>query len=129
MQLIFLIVPQTNTPSFFFFKWSTSTQKWVKIGDVLDAVGSSQKKTFEGREYDYVFDVDIREGSPALKLPFNVTGESELLSFVALYFQLHLVNLAFFIFDCRKSLPSGANIPQPKQPLARVHRPSRKFHH
>ena len=29
---------------------------------------------FEGKEYDYVFDVDIREGTPPLKLPYSVNG-------------------------------------------------------
>jgi len=28
---------------------------------------------YQGREYDYVFDVDIKDGVPALKLPYNVT--------------------------------------------------------
>lgn len=29
---------------------------------------------YEGVEYDYVFDVDIQEGVPPLKLPFNANG-------------------------------------------------------
>lgn len=28
------------------------------------------------QEYDYVFDVDIQEGKPTLKLPFNITGKT-----------------------------------------------------
>jgi len=39
---------------------------------VVDAAGSSGRKvTHEGKDYDYVFDVDIEEGKPPLKLPFN----------------------------------------------------------
>ena len=30
--------------------------------------------SFVFKEYDYVFEVDIEEGKPPLKLPFNVTG-------------------------------------------------------
>lgn len=52
-------------------QWSASTQQWVKIGEVVGGVGSGQKKLYEGKEYDYVFDVDIADGVPPLKLPFN----------------------------------------------------------
>src|ERR1700724_1482821 len=53
-------------------QWSSSTSSWTKIGDVVNAVSQSQKQTYNGIEYDYVFDVDIQEGAPALKLPYNV---------------------------------------------------------
>lgn len=46
---------------------------WEKIGTVVDAVGQSRKQLYEGKEYDYVFDVDIQDGVPPLKLPYNVT--------------------------------------------------------
>lgn len=47
---------------------------WVKIGDVVGSTGGSDlKKTFDGKEYDFVFDVDIEDGAPPLKLPFNHT--------------------------------------------------------
>ena len=36
--------------------------------------GGGDKKSYQGAEYDYVFDVDIQEGAPALKLPFNKVG-------------------------------------------------------
>lgn len=51
--------------------WSTATASWTSVGTVVDAVGSSRKKEYEGKEYDYVFDVDIQEGVPPLKLPYN----------------------------------------------------------
>lgn len=31
------------------------------------------KKEYNGKEYDYVFDIDIEEGKPPLKLPYNLT--------------------------------------------------------
>ena len=40
----------------------------------MDAVGSGRKQLYEGKEYDYVFDVDIKDGEPALKLPYNANG-------------------------------------------------------
>ncbi|KAJ1823007.1 WD repeat protein Lub1 [Coemansia sp. RSA 2599] len=55
------------------FQWSKSDDRWIKIGQVVDAAGQTQKKMFDGKEYDYVFDVDIQEGMPPLKLPYNVT--------------------------------------------------------
>lgn len=55
------------------YQWSTSSGTWQKIGDVVDAVGQGRRQIYNGREYDYVFDVDIKDGVPPLKLPFNVT--------------------------------------------------------
>lgn len=50
--------------------------EWVKIGDVVNSAGgNSDKKEYKGVEYDYVFDVDIEDGKPPLKLPFNA-GEN-----------------------------------------------------
>ncbi|KAL6305276.1 phospholipase A-2-activating protein [Sparassis latifolia] len=57
-------------------QWDSATQRWQKIGDVVDAVGSGRKQLYEGREYDYVFDVDVQEGVPPLKLPYNANENS-----------------------------------------------------
>lgn len=54
-------------------QWSSSQAQWVRTGIVSDSVAPSQKPTFEGVSYDYVFDVDIAEGAPPLKLPYNVS--------------------------------------------------------
>lgn len=54
--------------------WSAGAQQWVNVGTVVDAVGSSGKKVeHEGKEYDYVFDVDFDPGKPILKLPYNLS--------------------------------------------------------
>ncbi|GAA5992026.1 hypothetical protein JCM11641_003144 [Rhodosporidiobolus odoratus] len=52
------------------YQWSAGA--WQKIGEVTDAVGSSRKQLYEGKEYDYVFDIDLGEG-PNLKLPYNAS--------------------------------------------------------
>jgi phospholipase A-2-activating protein len=57
-------------------QWSTSASTWQQIGQVVDAIGQGRKQLYEGKEYDYVFDVDVSEGMPPLKLPFNVSGKS-----------------------------------------------------
>ncbi|KAI0130393.1 ubiquitin homeostasis protein lub1 [Xylariales sp. AK1849] len=54
--------------------WSMSAQSWVNVGTVVDAAASSGKKTeYNGKEYDFVFDVAIEEGQPSLKLPYNLS--------------------------------------------------------
>lgn len=55
-------------------QWSQGSQSWMSVGTVVDAVGSSGKKTsYLGKDYDYVFDVDIEDGKPPLKLPFDLS--------------------------------------------------------
>ncbi len=48
--------------------------QWMKIGQVVEAIGNNRKQIFDGVEYDFVFDIDIGDGIPPLKLPYNVTG-------------------------------------------------------
>ncbi|KAF4615497.1 hypothetical protein D9613_002740 [Agrocybe pediades] len=55
------------------YQWDNLASTWQKIGDVVDAVGSGRKQLYQGKEYDYVFDVDIKDGIPPLKLPYNVS--------------------------------------------------------
>lgn len=47
---------------------------WEKIGDVMGGTEKSNegKTMYEGQEYDYVFSVDVEDGKPPLKLPFNL---------------------------------------------------------
>lgn len=55
------------------YQWSAAANQWVNIGTVVDSAGSGGRKiSHNGKEYDYVFDVDIEEGKPPLKLPYNV---------------------------------------------------------
>ena len=50
------------------------TGGWVDVGTVVDAVGSSGKRVdYNGQTYDFVFDVAIEDGAPALKLPYNLS--------------------------------------------------------
>lgn len=55
------------------YEWTGTT--WEAVGDVVGATGGSQatsgKKLFEGKEYDFVFSVDISDSMPPLKLPYN----------------------------------------------------------
>ncbi|XP_050305466.1 phospholipase A-2-activating protein [Anthonomus grandis grandis] len=46
---------------------------WEKVGDVMGGTDkdSSGKTTYEGKSYDFVFSVDVEDGKPPLKLPYN----------------------------------------------------------
>lgn len=55
-------------------QWANN--EWVKVGEVLgaDSASSSGRKVeYNGKMYDFVFDVDVKDDSPSLKLPFNLT--------------------------------------------------------
>ncbi|KAK7536743.1 polyubiquitin binding protein-like protein [Phyllosticta citribraziliensis] len=56
------------------YTWSTAAAQWINVGTVVDAAGSSGKKiSHNGQDFDYVFDVDIEDGKPPLKLPYNLS--------------------------------------------------------
>lgn len=52
-------------------QWSGG--EWAKIGDVVGSAGggSGKKVDLNGQKWDYVFDVDVEDGKPPLKLPYN----------------------------------------------------------
>ncbi|KAL5324819.1 hypothetical protein ACEPPN_005937 [Leptodophora sp. 'Broadleaf-Isolate-01'] len=47
--------------------WSSGQGEWTLVGTVVDAT------EYKGKEYDFVFDVDMEDGKPPLKLPYNVS--------------------------------------------------------
>lgn len=54
------------------YAWNMIESKWDKIGEVVDGPDDSMKRpVLNGNEYDYVFDVDIGDGEPIRKLPYN----------------------------------------------------------
>ncbi|KAF3435623.1 hypothetical protein FNV43_RR22714 [Rhamnella rubrinervis] len=56
------------------YSWNLREQKWDKIGEVVDGPDDGMKRpVLNGVEYDYVFDVDIGDGEPIRKLPYNRT--------------------------------------------------------
>ncbi|KAK3336341.1 PUL domain-containing protein [Cercophora scortea] len=56
------------------YQWSLGQQQWIHVGTVVDSTGSSGLKVpYNGKEYDFVFDVDIEDGKPPLKLPYNLS--------------------------------------------------------
>jgi phospholipase A-2-activating protein len=55
------------------YQWSSISSTWEKIGEVVNAKGDSGatigKRTYRGKEYDYLFDIDMN-GAP-MQIPFN----------------------------------------------------------
>ncbi|KAL1449471.1 hypothetical protein WDU94_001975, partial [Cyamophila willieti] len=61
------------------YSWSEASKEWTKLGDVMGSAGGTQENSgkilYDGKEYDFVFSVDIEEGKPPLKLPYNVSED------------------------------------------------------
>ncbi|XP_031379705.1 phospholipase A-2-activating protein isoform X3 [Punica granatum] len=53
------------------YTWNMREQKWDKIGEVVDGPEDTSRPVLDGVQYDYVFDVDIGDGEPIRKLPYN----------------------------------------------------------
>ncbi|XP_071930791.1 uncharacterized protein [Coffea arabica] len=54
------------------YTWNMREYKWDKIGEVIDGPDDSlTRPVLDGIQYDYVFDVDIGDGEPIRKLPYN----------------------------------------------------------
>ena len=71
-------------------------QKWNKIGDVVGAAEeNSGKKLYNGREYDYVFDIEIDDTKSKLKLPYNKTDSP----YMAAQTFIHQHELSQFYLD------------------------------
>ncbi|TRY96521.1 hypothetical protein DNTS_014704 [Danionella cerebrum] len=59
------------------YQWSSNDGSWMKIGDVVGSSSqqSSNRVMYEGKEYDFVFSIDVNEGGPSMKIPYNVTDD------------------------------------------------------
>ncbi len=70
------------------YSWDAASGRWERIGEVVGAEGASGGgggnassggggnvdfggRTLHGVSYDWVFDVDVADGAPARKLPYN----------------------------------------------------------
>ncbi|KAG9013860.1 hypothetical protein FRB94_004241 [Tulasnella sp. JGI-2019a] len=62
---------KTTTGSVDVYTWTGGA--WMKVGEMTGATatGSGEKKLYKGRQWDYVFEVDVKEGAPKLQLPYN----------------------------------------------------------
>ncbi|KAL5858141.1 hypothetical protein ACOSQ3_005599 [Xanthoceras sorbifolium] len=54
------------------YSWNMKEQKWDKVGEVVDGPDDGMNRpVLDGIQFDYVFDVDIGDGEPIRKLPYN----------------------------------------------------------
>ena len=108
-------------------EWSMQGKEWVKIGELVDSTGSSStKQSYLGQEYDYVFDVNIDDSRPNLKLPFNVTqnpydAATKFLQDNELPTE-YLEEVANFIVKSTQGASLGASEPRGPDPLGTENR-------
>eukprot|EP01028_Stygiella_incarcerata_P000009 TRINITY_DN1000_c0_g1_i1.p1 TRINITY_DN1000_c0_g1~~TRINITY_DN1000_c0_g1_i1.p1 ORF type:complete len:815 (+),score=194.66 TRINITY_DN1000_c0_g1_i1:121-2565(+) len=58
------------------YSYDASRGEWTRIGDVVteaDETSKPSKMTFEGKEYDFVFDVEVEGRDETLKLPYDLS--------------------------------------------------------
>jgi phospholipase A-2-activating protein len=107
-------------------QWDAASQRWVKVGDIIGGSGGSQgssgKVLYDGKEYDYVFDVEIYENKPPLKLPYNCAEDPWQAAHSFLEHneisQMFLDQVANFIQEQTKGVTLGsAHIGAPSDPF------------
>uniref|UniRef100_A0A8D0E783 Phospholipase A-2-activating protein n=1 Tax=Salvator merianae TaxID=96440 RepID=A0A8D0E783_SALMN len=97
------------------YQWSVNEGRWIKIGDVVGSSGATQQTSgrvlFEGKEYDYVFTIDVNEGGPSYKLPYNISDDPWLTAYNFLQKNdlnpMFLDQVAKFIIDNTKEQALG----------------------
>ncbi|NWX92594.1 PLAP protein, partial [Nothoprocta ornata] len=107
------------------YQWSVSEGRWIKIGDVVGSSGATQqtsgKVLFEGKEYDYVFTIDVNESGPSYKLPYNITEDPWLTAYNFLQKNdlnpMFLDQVAKFIIDNTKGQTLGNTTTQFSDPF------------
>jgi len=57
------------------YKWSAISHEWEKVGEVVGASPQNQPHLLSGRQYDYIFSIDVEDGGPLRKLGYN-NGEN-----------------------------------------------------
>ncbi|XP_040576128.1 phospholipase A-2-activating protein [Lepeophtheirus salmonis] len=92
------------------YSWSQVAAQWTKIGDVVGAP-ESNKQIYEGKEYDYVFDIDLDDPPRIIKLPFNADQDPWVVAqgFINknLLPQVYLQEIANFIIKNAKTVTLG----------------------
>ncbi|XP_028174259.1 phospholipase A-2-activating protein-like, partial [Ostrinia furnacalis] len=98
------------------YSWSNAENTWNEIGDVMGANPPAEGKTmYQGQEYDFVFSVDIKDGAPPIKLPYNKSQDPWVAAQAFIHKhdlpQVYLEQVANFIITNAKleSLPAPSN--------------------
>ncbi|RVE52510.1 hypothetical protein evm_002904 [Chilo suppressalis] len=98
------------------YSWSAADGAWNEIGDVMGANPPTEGTTmYQGKEYDFVFSVDIKDGAPPIKLPYNKTEDPWVAAQAFIHKhnlpQVYLDQVANFIITNAKldQLPASSN--------------------
>ncbi|XP_032511114.2 phospholipase A-2-activating protein [Danaus plexippus] len=98
------------------YAWRAAGGTWEELGDVMGSTPPTQGKTmYQGQEYDFVFSVDIKDGAPPIKLPFNKTEDPWVAAQAFIHKhelpQVYLEQVANFIITNAKldSVPASSN--------------------
>ncbi|XP_067409268.1 phospholipase A-2-activating protein isoform X2 [Emydura macquarii macquarii] len=97
------------------YQWTVSEGRWIKIGEVVGSSGATQQTSgrvlFEGKEYDYVFTIDVNENGSSYKLPYNISDDPWLAAYNFLQKNdlnaMFLDQVAKFIIDNTKGQTLG----------------------
>lgn len=108
-------------------QWNGMESKWDKIGEVVGSAGTegaarqTQKQMYNGKEYDFVFDVEIQEGAPRMKLPYNLTDDPWMAAHQFLerndLSQMFLDQVVDFILKNTKGVTIGQQTPTAGDPF------------
>lgn len=100
------------------YQWTNGS--WQNLGDVVGAADEG-KTLYEGCEYDFVFNVDIEDGKPPLKLPFNKGDDPWMAAQKFIYKhdlpQVYLDQVANFIITNAKVTSSAPTNPEFADPF------------
>jgi phospholipase A-2-activating protein len=106
------------------YQWSKSDDKWIKIGVAVGSssaagggVGSRHKASYLGKEYDYVFDIQLDDENQKLKLPYNLSEDPYFVAQTFIYkhelSQSYLEEIANFIIKNTQGETIGTAGPSP----------------
>lgn len=62
------------------YTWNQDKYEWILQGEMIGKVNETEKKTYNGKEYDKVIQVEIDEGNRTVDLPFNVDDDPEIVA-------------------------------------------------
>ena len=92
------------------YQWSMSEHRWILVGDIVGDNTTPGRQLYKGVEYDYVFSIDIQDGVPPLKLPYNITEDAWVVAQTFIHknnlSQMYLEQVANFIIKNSQSVPA-----------------------
>eukprot|EP01128_Nolandella_sp_AFSM9_P007085 TRINITY_DN3787_c0_g1_i1.p1 TRINITY_DN3787_c0_g1~~TRINITY_DN3787_c0_g1_i1.p1 ORF type:complete len:803 (+),score=199.68 TRINITY_DN3787_c0_g1_i1:303-2411(+) len=119
----------------FMYSWDAEGGEWTLVGEIMNAKDNekrdrveSGKRLLGGKEYDFVFDVDVGEGRDMLKLGYN-SGENPYLA-AQQFIEDNMLNqnfleeiTQFIVTNAGASVGAGKNVPAGNTAVAPIAAP------